>query len=146
MLWNTSIALSTMLFSAKGPSGLSGVVFMWAGIAAGLTGAILIVVPNLSWEYQFLIFALFSAVSIVLGKKYVSNRPQETDQPGLSERGSRYIGRKYVLDESISNGVGKVKIDDTIWRVSGDDMPKGTEVRVTGMDGGVLKVEKSGPV
>ncbi len=119
-----------------------GVVFMWTGIAAGLTGAILVVAPHLSWEYQFLIFALFSVVSIALGKKFISGRPRETDQPGLNRRGARYIGRRFFLDESISGGDGKLIIDDTIWRVTGDDMPKGTEVRVMGMDGTVLQVEK----
>jgi membrane protein implicated in regulation of membrane protease activity len=123
-----------------------GVVFMWMGIAAGLTGAILVVAPNLSWEYQFLIFALFSVVSIVLGKKFVSGRPEETDQPGLNRRGARYIGRQFILSESITDGEGKLIIDDTIWRITGDDMPKGTEIRVLSMDGTSLKVEKFKPV
>ncbi len=122
-----------------------GVVFMWMGIAAGLTGIILVVAPQLSWEYQFLIFALFSVVSIALGKKFVSGRLQDTDQPGLNRRGARYIGRRYILDESISGGNGKLIIDDTTWQVTGDDMPKGTEVRVMGMDGATLQVEKFTP-
>ena len=36
---------------------------------------------------------------------------------------------------------GKARIDDTVWRVEGSDLPAGTQVRVTAVDGAILKVE-----
>jgi membrane protein implicated in regulation of membrane protease activity len=46
-----------------------------------------------------------------------------------------------VLAEPIVNGQGRVRIDDTNWRLTGPDLPAGTRVKVIGTDGGaVLKV------
>ena len=41
------------------------------------------------------------------------------------------------------NGVGKVVVDDSTWRVKGPDLPAGTHVRVVGVDGVVFVVESS---
>jgi membrane protein implicated in regulation of membrane protease activity len=46
-----------------------------------------------------------------------------------------------VLDEPIVNGRGKVRIDDTLWTVSGSDRGKGEWVKVTAVDGTRLIVE-----
>ena len=46
-----------------------------------------------------------------------------------------------VLSEPIEQGSGRVKVDDSVWRVTGPDAPAGTKVRVTGGDGAVLTVE-----
>jgi len=119
-----------------------GLVFMWIGVAAGLTGVLLISIPNLIWEYQLLFFAVLAGVSIVLGRKFVSRKPPETDHPNLNRRGEQYVGRTYTLDESIVDGEGRLVIDDTSWKTAGNDMPRGTRVRVVGMDGMVLQVEK----
>ena len=48
-----------------------------------------------------------------------------------------------TLDQAIENGVGYVRLDDSRWKVSGPDLPKGTKVRVTGADGTVLEVEEA---
>jgi membrane protein implicated in regulation of membrane protease activity len=49
--------------------------------------------------------------------------------------------RQFVLHEAIHEGRGKVKAGDSLWLVSGPDLPAGTRVRVTGQDGVILKVE-----
>lgn len=38
-------------------------------------------------------------------------------------------------------GRGKIKAGDSLWLVSGPDLPAGSQVRVTGQDGVVLRVE-----
>jgi len=47
----------------------------------------------------------------------------------------------FTLDKPIVDGTGAVRIDDTIWRVSGPDCPAGSRVRVAGADGANLRVE-----
>jgi hypothetical protein len=121
-----------------------GAIFLWMGVAAGVTGLALLVVPSMGWEYQFLIFALFAVVSIVVWRRYLKARPIETDKPALNRRGEQYVGRTLTLAEPIVNGIGKVKLSDTIWKIEGDDMPEGTKVKVSGVDGTVLKVERAG--
>jgi inner membrane protein len=59
----------------------------------------------------------------------------------LNRRGDQMIGRTAVLSEPIQNGRGKAKIDDSVWRVEGVDLPAGTQIKVTGVDGSILKVE-----
>ncbi len=59
----------------------------------------------------------------------------------LNRRGDQMVGRTAVLSEPIQNGRGKIKIDDSMWRVEGGDLPAGTQVKITGVDGAILKVE-----
>ena len=42
---------------------------------------------------------------------------------------------------AIENGVGKAKVGDTYWRVTGPDTPQGEKVKVVGFEGATLKVE-----
>ena len=67
--------------------------------------------------------------------------PEETDQPNLNRRGEQYIGRSFTLETAIDNGVGRVRVGDSLWRAVGDDMPAGSRVKVVGVDGASLKVE-----
>ena len=118
-----------------------GVFFLWLGVAAAVVGGILWLMPELSWQTQFVMFAVLSVVSIIVARMVLIRRPIETDEPTLNRRGEQYVGRVLVLTEAIENGVGKVRVDDTQWRVNGVDSPAGTRVRVTGVDGTVLRVE-----
>ena len=60
--------------------------------------------------------------------------------PNLTRRAQQYIGRTFNLIEPIVNGTGKIHVDDSTWRVKGPDLPAGTHVRVTGVDGVVFIV------
>ncbi len=115
--------------------------FLWMGIAAGVVGLLLLAMPDLAWEWQILAFALFSVVSIVLGRSYLKRHPIKTDQPTLNRRGEQYIGRVFTLDGPIVNGVGKIRVDDTSWKINGPECDAGDKVQVTGVDGVVLRVE-----
>jgi membrane protein implicated in regulation of membrane protease activity len=99
--------------------------------------------PVLSWEVQVLIFAPLAVAAVVAARYYLLKHPIETADATLNRRGSQYIGHVFNLDEAIVNGVGKVKVGDTFWRVEGSDLPVGAKVKVTGIVGTVLKVEKA---
>jgi membrane protein implicated in regulation of membrane protease activity len=101
---------------------------------------VLLLAPDLSWEYQVLIFAVLSVATVVGWRIYHKSHPTETDLPTLNRRGEQYIGRKLTLDEAIVNNVGRVRLDDTSWKVEGDDLPAGARIEVVGVDGVVLKV------
>jgi len=118
-----------------------GAFFLWMGIAAGVVGFVLMLVPGLDWEFQLLFFGLFSVVSIVLWRLNLSNNPTKTDQPALNRRGEQYVGREFSLVEPIVGGVGRIRVDDTSWKVTGRDCPATCMVKVTAVDGMVLKVE-----
>ena len=114
--------------------------FLWLGFSAGIVGLFMLIQPEMSWEWQLTLFAVFSIVSTVVGRRWFVSQQKETDQPSLNRRGEQYIGRTFTLDEPIVNGTGKIKVDDTTWKISGEDIPAGEKVRVAGVDGVVLKV------
>ena len=120
-----------------------GTFFMWLGVAAGITGLALFFVPSLTWEIQVLSFSVLAVISIIVGRKVWQPGKMVSEQPGLNRRGEQNIGRVVKLVEPIANGRGKVRIGDTQWLVSGDDLPIGTEVRVTGINSTVLQVERA---
>ena len=115
--------------------------FLWVGIAAAAVGLILLVFPSIPVEMQLVLFGITSIVAVLAWRKYRETRPITTDQPNLNRRGHQYIGRVFSLEEPITNGVGKVTVDDSTWRVKGPDMPVGTHIKVTDVDGVIFKVE-----
>jgi len=118
-----------------------GAIFLWMGVAAGVVGIILLIASDLAWEYQFLVFAVFTVVSAVGWRAYLRRHPTKTDKPTLNRRSQQYVGRTFTLEEAIVNGQGKIRVDDSTWKIEGADLPAGTKVKVTGADGTVLKVE-----
>ena len=119
-----------------------GAIFLWLGVSAAVVGAILLAAPELSWEYQLLIFAVLSVGSVIGWRAYHKRHPTETDLPNLNRRGEQYVGRLITLDDPIVNRVGEIRLDDTSWKVAGQDLPAGARVRVVGVDGVVLQVEE----
>lgn len=117
-----------------------GAVFLWMGVAAMATGLVSWAVPGLGWQWEL---ALFSALAIASFFAYKRFRPaaKPTDQPHLNRRGAAYIGRRLTLDKTIVNGVSRIRIDDTQWRITGPDLPAGTAVVVKAVDGATLVVD-----
>jgi membrane protein implicated in regulation of membrane protease activity len=117
-----------------------GAFFLWLGIAAVAVGCVVFVSPEISWEYQLLLFSVLSIISIFIWRKYFRSTPADTDQPHLNRRGEQYIGRVFTLQEPVTDGIGKIHVDDSTWKVRGEDCPAGTQVEVTGVDGTILEV------
>ena len=114
-----------------------GTFFLW------MVGFILLLAPDLGWQYQFMVFSIFSIVSIAAWRLYLRNHPTQTDRPTLNRRGEQYVGRNFTLEHPIVNGLGKIHVDDSIWKIRGEDCAVGSRVKVTGVDGTILLVEKA---
>ena len=117
-----------------------GAFFLWLGIAAAVVGGIVFLVPAMNWEYQVLLFSVLSVISIVVWRKFFRLKASDTDQPTLNRRGEQYVGRVFTLEEPVSDGMGKIRVDDSTWKIRGEDCPVGTQVEVTGVDGTILEV------
>jgi membrane protein implicated in regulation of membrane protease activity len=121
-----------------------GAFFLWMAVAAGVVGFVILFAPNLAWEYQILVFAVLSVVSIVAWRIYLQKNPTQTDEPLLNRRGAQYVGRIFILDADMPVGRGKIQVDDTTWRVvcdDGQDLSSGSRVKVVDVDGTTLKIE-----
>lgn len=120
-----------------------GAFFLWLGIAAIATGLVKLVAPAMGWEGQLIVFAVCAVVSTVVWLMIWRRRPIDTDRPELNLRGEQMIGRLVTLDEPMVNGEGSAKIGDTLWKVRGNDFLRGTRLKIIGVDGTVLLVEKA---
>jgi hypothetical protein len=118
-----------------------GTVALWMAVSAAVVGLLLLAIPEVTWQTQFLVFATLSVATVIGWRAYQLRYPTVSDQPTLNRRGEQYVGRVFTLSEAIANGTGKIHVDDTMWKVEGEDLPEGTRVRVTGVDGTILTVE-----
>jgi inner membrane protein len=117
-----------------------GVFMLWLGLAALLVGLISIFV-DWSWQAQFIAFALFSVGAIPVWLRLSRQVAAPTDQPFLNRRAEAHVGRIFTLERPIVDGSGTLPIDDTVWRITGTDLPAGSRVKVVRVDGTALHVE-----
>ena len=134
------LGLLLIIFEVLSPA----VFFLWMGIAAGVVGLALMAMPQLHWSYQLFLFAVVSVASIVGWRAYLKRHPTDTDRPTLNRRGEQYVGRTFTLAEPMVHGRGRIRVDDTMWKIEGEDCPAGCQVKVVGADGVILKVEAYG--
>ena len=117
-----------------------GTFFLWFGVSALIVGTLALFV-DLSWQVNVLLFLGIALACLFAGRRIMRKEGKTDGDPALNRRGQRYVGREFLLTEAISEGGGRVHIDDTIWRVSGPDTAVGTRVRVTRVEGASLVVE-----
>jgi hypothetical protein len=122
-----------------------GTFFLWMGISAVAVGLLLWQLPALSVETQLLAFAVLSVATIVASRRYLQRHPLESDHPLLNRRAARYVGQTFTLQEPIVNGRGRLRVDDGMWRIEGEDCAAGSVVAVTGVDGTTLRVSRRDP-
>jgi membrane protein implicated in regulation of membrane protease activity len=119
---------------------LPGTFCLWLGLAALVTGVAAWVIPGLHWQTEVVVWAVLSFVAVGLWFRFKPMGKVAADT-GLNQRGRGYVGQVYELVDPIVNGYGKARVEDTVWRVAGPDLPLGAKVRVTAIDGATLKVE-----
>jgi hypothetical protein len=119
---------------------LPGAFMMWLGLAALLVGALSLAV-DWSWQSQYVAFAVFTLAAVPLWRRLARKVGPPNEAPLLNRRTEALVGRVFTLERPIVDGVGTVRIDDTIWRVRGPDGPAGSRVRVVHADGANLAVE-----
>ncbi len=117
---------------------LPGIFFMWLALAAAVIGIVDIFV-DLSWQIEIAAFAVLSILFVLFVRPRL--QLQRGDTSNLNQRMYDYVGRAYVLEDAIVNGRGKVRIDDTLWVVTGSDRGKGEWVKIKAVDGVKLVVE-----
>jgi membrane protein implicated in regulation of membrane protease activity len=125
---------------------LPGVFLVWIGIAAIVTGVLSLLLWQEAywvWQAQWVVFAVLSLASALIGRRLVYSHGRGSDQPHLNQRGQSLIGRTAVLEQPIAEGRGRIRLDDTMWSVQGPDLPVGARVRVTSSNGRDLTVEEA---
>ena len=117
-----------------------GVFPFWLGLAALLVGLISFAIHP-PWQLQLLMFAVFAAAAVPLWRRVARNNTAASKSNRfLNKRAEALVGRVFTLEKPIIDGLGTVRIDDTIWRVAGPDTPAGSRVRIVQADGASLTV------
>lgn len=123
-----------------------GVFFVWFGLGALLTALVSLLFYHFSWvaswEVEVIFFLIFSIIMVLIGRNFF-RRDRETDEPLLNRRTDQIIGKRVILEEPVRDGKGRIRVDDTIWRIKGPDLPEGTDVKVIAFDNGVFTIEKA---
>lgn len=120
-------------------------IVIWFAIGAFLTSLILLAYPDITVAEQLIIFMMFSLFSVFLWRFYALRHLNTRKGEGsdLNERTKRLIGRQCMVTENMVDGRGYIKIDQVSWLCeSSADHPAGTHVKVVGVDGTLVKVEK----
>jgi len=133
------LGLVLMIVEILAPSAL----FIWFGVAAGIVGLIMLLMPELTWQTQFLMFSILSISTLFAWRAYAKKHPDDNQAYAtLNKRGEDLIGRTFTLGEGVMDGYGKIKVDDTMWKIRCDkDVSAGAKVRVVEVDGTVLVVQ-----
>ena len=129
------IAVVLIILEVSAP----GTFFLWMGVSAGVVGVGLLLVPELAWELQRTLCSTLSVIAILLSRRYLQKN--KGGHSKLSQRGKRYIGRTVTVAEVITNGIGKVQIEDTLWRARGADAAVGEQVKIVAIEGATFAVE-----
>jgi membrane protein implicated in regulation of membrane protease activity len=119
-----------------------GIYFMWVGFAALVVSGVTFIFPDISWVIQILIFSGLAVVSVLVGRKYIMEKEQSSDDTTLNRRGAQYVGKKCEVVVAFKNGKGKIKVEDTLWTATGDkDFKMGASVKIVSQDGTRFVVE-----
>lgn len=121
----------------------AGGYLLWSGVAALLVGALIWLLPTLTWEWQGVIFAVLTVVVAYLWWYWLRRRPAAVSggSPVLNQRNRQLIGTRATLTEPMHNGMGRINIGDSSWRAqAAEDLPAGTEVEVVAVEGVTLVI------
>ena len=116
-----------------------GVFLVFLAIAAAVTGVAVFVLPDLPVTAQLAAFGVWSAVTVLIGKRWYRDYPVEGGDPMLNDRSARLVGQVVVVETALIGGRGRVLVGDGSWPARGEDAAVGTRVTITNVvDGEVL--------
>lgn len=118
-----------------------GAFLIFIGLAGLVVGAVDFIWPQ-SLEIQAVGFAVLAAALALVGKG-VYGSVVRSKNSGAGSRAEALLGREYYLDAGIARGFGQIRVADSVWRVSGPELPAGAKVKVIAIEsGGCLRVDK----
>lgn len=141
MRWDVGIWAGAALLLFAAEALVPGAFMLWLGIAAAVLFLIVLLVPAVPMLAQIALFVVLSFVAILVYRRWFRGGERTSDRPTLNRRADALVGQVAFLEQAIAEGQGRVQIADAFWNVSGPELPAGTQVRVIGADGMVLRVE-----
>jgi membrane protein implicated in regulation of membrane protease activity len=117
-----------------------GFFLLFIGSAAIATGAFALLF-GLGLPAQLALFALYSLLAVMVGRRAYANGPAASSDPNLNDRGAQMIGKHVTAISAIDEHSGRVQVGDGQWSARGGPAQAGERVRITRVDGNCLIVE-----
>ncbi len=117
-----------------------GFFLVFIGAAAMATGLFAILF-GLGTAAQLALFALYSVIAVMVGRRFYSVRGPHSVDPLLNDRSARLVGRSVVAVTAVDEHGGRVRVGDSEWSARGGPAGAGDRVRITGVEGNCLIVE-----
>ena len=119
-----------------------GFFLLFVGAAAIATGVFTLLF-DLGIALQLILFAVYSGLAVMLGKRFYAQPDTPDQQIGLNDPSQRMIGKSLVVVEPVDEHQGRVRVGDGEWSARGGPAGVGERVIVTGVEGNCLTVEPS---
>ena len=122
-----------------------GFFLVFIGAAALATGAFALLF-DLGTASQLALFALYSLIAVMVGRRFYANRHSDSVDPLLNDRAGRLVGKVVTVVSDVDEHHGRVRVGDGEWSARGGPAAAGERVRITGIDGNCLTVEAERPL
>jgi membrane protein implicated in regulation of membrane protease activity len=119
-----------------------GFFLVFIGAAAIATG-LFTVLFDLGLVAQLGLFAIYSALFVLIFKRWYGEPDGPPADPMLNDRAARLIGRSVKVVEMVDDHGGRVRVGDGEWNARGGPAAPGDKVRVTSVEGNCLIVERA---
>ena len=116
-----------------------GFFLLFVGAAAVLTGVFTLLF-DLSLGPQLVLFAIYSTLAVMLGKRFYAQPDAAHDNLGLNNPGLRLVGKSVLVTDPVDEHGGRVRVGDSEWSARGGPAAAGERVTITGVDGNCLTV------
>ena len=122
-----------------------GFFLVFVGAAAMATGVFALLF-GLGTPAQLALFALYTAIAVMIGRRFYAQSSAESSDPLLNDRSARLIGKTVVVVDAIGADGGRVRVGDSEWTARGGPAAVGERVTITSVDGNCLMVEIARPL
>lgn len=117
-----------------------GFFLLFIGAAAIATGVFTLLF-DLGLAPQLVLFAVYSALAVMLGKRFYAQPDTPDQQIGLNDPSRRMIGKSVIVVDPIDEHGGRVRVGDGEWTARGGPAGIGERVTVIAVDGNCLTVK-----
>lgn len=116
-----------------------GFFLLFIGLAAMITG-MFVLLFDLGLAPALALFAIYTALTVYIGRKVYANRPVPASAPHLNDRSAQLIGRSAVAVGAIDEHGGRVRLGDSEWSARGGPAQPCDRVEVVAVEGNCLMV------
>lgn len=120
-----------------------GLIVIFFGCGAVLTGLCLWLFPAMAIELQLIIFAVVSVILLFAFRKMLKKKFFQKATTDKDELVDEYVGKQAVALTEFENGRGKVEFKGTGWEAtSSDEIHKGDLVLIVSHESITLQIQK----